>query len=150
MARKKPYEPKAFESARQGRTKRSEAFASIYHSMLTSPAYMDLTHRQRDLYTYCKLQYYGESPTGSPEFTMNRCKWNERYRLYSEGNSNAFYKDMEALINHGFVDCIFQGGAVKKKNRYRLSDRWRDFGTDKFKMPPQCMTAAMLRRIGRK
>ena len=146
MSRRRKYLPKTFESTNENR-KKSEAFASIYSSMMTSEAFISLTARQKTLYLYCKLQYYAESPRGEPEFTMNQGKWCGKYQLYAKGNAQAFYKDMEALINHGFVDCIYQGGAMHRKNRYKLSDRWRLYGTDKFEVPCSVMTAGMLRKF---
>lgn len=147
MSRRPKYTPKPFETKRKARASRSEAFASLYHSMMTSPAYVALTPRQRDLYTFCKLQYYGETPRGNPEFTMNQYKWCQKYKIYSRGNASSFYRDMEALITHGFIDCIQQGALTKRKNIYRLSDRWRYYDTDRFEVPLSCMTAGMLRRV---
>lgn len=145
MSRKRRYEPKAFESSRESQGRKSEPYASIYHSMMTSEAYLSLTPRQRDLYTFCKLQFYDEVPRGEPKFTMNRYKWCNTYHLYTEGNAAAFYRDMRALIEHGLIDCVSPGALTHQKNEYRLSARWIDYGTNDFKMPVNCMTAAMAR-----
>lgn len=99
---------------------------------------------------YCKLQYYAESPRGEPVFTMNQAKWCNKYQLYTKGNAQAFYRDMEALINHGLIDCIYQGAPTHQKNQYRLSDRWRKYGTNQFEVPYPIMTAGMLRKLRKK
>ena len=63
------------------------------------------------------------------------------YCLYT--NRNAFIDDMTALITFGFVDCVVSGAICKTKTLYRLSDRWRFYGTDKFSIPENVKTVSM-------
>lgn len=101
--RKKPYEKKQFESTGTS----SDTSANIYMSMLMSKAWTQLTAAQKTLYLYCKAQYYAEKkkPDGdSLCFTMNQAKWQGLYGLYTTANKRGFYRDMNALIEYGFID----------------------------------------------
>lgn len=111
---------------------------------------MNLTANQQRLYLYCKAQYYDEKKKpieGDREsFTMNQHKWMTKYKLYKRGNESGFYRDMEALISHGFVTCFARGGNGCFKNIYRFSSMWQKYGTDSFKLTPSDMTAQMHRK----
>jgi hypothetical protein len=49
-----------------------------------------------------------------------------------------FWKNMKQLVEMGFIDVVYQGGWYQKHERekdysvYRLSDRWRQYGTQAF------------------
>lgn len=148
MGKRKQYTPKEFESAKHGK---QEPFSAIYLSMLMSNAWNELTAKQRELYLYCKLQLHADKRALPAEdikkghFTFNQYKWREKYKLYKPGN-NGFYRDMDALINCGFVDCIRQGAQKKEKNVYRFSDRWQHYGTEHYKVPAKYMTQSLYRK----
>jgi hypothetical protein len=157
MGRKKKYVPKGFEST--GRS--GDTSANIYRSMMLHPACRDLTPNQFRLYVYCKSELYGKSRhdlDGFPEhvradmtcFTFNKAKWHKDglYGLYS--NYGQFYRDMAALIEHGFVDCVQSGFSTRTKSLYKLSNRWQLWGTENFTVPPSVMTTPMLREYRRK
>ncbi len=133
----------------------SDTSANIYMSMLMSPAWRELTANQQRLYLYCKAQYYGEKrkpvteecPNGNDEyFTMNQSKWCSLYGLYKENNRAAFYRDMGALIEKGFISCVQSGKTTRKKSIYAYSRKWQDWGTDSFAIHPGEMTATVRRR----
>jgi len=131
MVKKKKYKPKPFESTGLS----SDTSANIYESMLLSPAFKNLTTRQKLLYLYCKSQYYSEKTVDKPNpfaFTMNRNKWLKKYELYSDSNAKQFYKDIEGLINHGFIKCIRGGKLIRVKNIYEFSDKWKCWDTSAF------------------
>ena len=143
--RKKPYQKQAFEST----GKSSDTSANIYMSMLLSEAWMDLTATQQRLYLYCKAQYYAEKKKPYDDrkcFTMNQSKWSKLYRLYKESNAKGFYRDMEALIDHGFIKCVFSGAISHQKSVYRFSSMWQNYGTPAFEVLPNSMTTGMVRR----
>lgn len=136
MSRKKSsYIPKAFESSSNSK---SDIFASIYLSMIQSENWKKLTKNQQLLYVYCKFQYYGEKNCPKPMimnfteseqrlcFTMNKSKWHKAYNLYGEGNQASFYKDMNALIENGFIEIVEQGRTSRTRNIYKFSSKWRD------------------------
>jgi len=47
--------------------------------------------------------------------------------------TSTFYRALKKLIEVGFIDVEHQGGPYGRDySRYRISERWRDYGTDKF------------------
>ena len=155
MPRKRPYIPKDFESAKVTR----DTSANIYQSMQKHPAWMDLSPTQKVLYVACKAEYYGkrkhdldsfgaEYRSDRSVFTFNRSKWlkgiDGSYELYS--NLNSFYKDMDNLILHGFIDCVICGRSTRTKSLYRFSSRWKLWGTNRFTLPASLMTDSLLRK----
>ncbi len=132
MARKKErYRPKSFESDGS----RSDTSANIYMSMLMSDNWRSLSTNAQRLYIYCKSQYYAEKRKPKPDykqlteqelqqcFTMNKSKWKDLYHLYT--NNRQFYKDMDLLIEYGFVERIESGKNTRTKSIYMLSDKWQ-------------------------
>ena len=128
----------------------SDTSANIYESMLKSDAWFDLTATQKVLFLVCKAQYYCQKkkPDGNRfRFTMNRNKWLNEYKLYSEGNQAGFYRDMEALIEKGFIKCEFCGAFTRTRNIYEYSDKWRLYKTPEFMILPTEMTLRMQRKL---
>lgn len=122
--------PKSWESAKGS----GDTYAAIYESMLLSDAYLDLNNRQRVLLLHAKAQFYGKRKPGddfkqTPEvqgddvFYLNRYLLVKHYRLYSDGNRQAMYEDIKALMDHGFITRISRG--TKSKSIYRFSPQWR-------------------------
>lgn len=142
-SRKNQYEKQPFESDCSG----SDTSSNIYESMLRSPAWIDLKPTAQVLYLVCKSQYYAEKKkpiiSDRRSFTMNQGKWADSYKLYRKDNAKAFYRDMAALIEHGFIDCIESGANTRTKSIYQFSSRWHDYGTEYFEMPENVKTAAM-------
>ncbi len=132
--RKERYVPKAFESMGNS----NDVSANIYMSMLMSKNWMSLTKNQQVLYLYCKAQLYAEKRKLKPMvvqlseseqnllFTMNRSKYVDLYKLYSDGNRQSFKKDMKALIDLGFIELVEDNHNTRRKNIYKLSSLWRD------------------------
>lgn len=140
-----PYQKKSFESTGVS----SDTSANIYMSMLLSSAWCELSAQQQRLYMYCKAQYYAQKdkPGGNPEyFTMNQSKWCDMYGLYKKNNAAAFYRDMEALIEYGFIRCVECGSTTRTKSVYGFSDMWQHYGTEAFNVPFSDMTSGMIRK----
>jgi hypothetical protein len=116
--------------------------------MLMSAAWRDLSPKQHELYLYCKAQLFAEKqkPYGDESFTMNRSKWNLLYGLYNDGNEKGFYRDIDALIEHGFIICKSSGKATRTKSIYAYSDKWRKWGTSDFNVSPNEMNSSQLAR----
>lgn len=146
MSRKRTaYQKKPFESSGCS----ADTSANLYMSMLTSPAFRDLTAQQARLYLFCKAQYYAEKqkPNNDPLcFTMNKSKWSGLYGLYDENNGRGFRRDMEALIDHGFIVCVECGACTRTKSIYRFSSEWQRWGTKAFALLPAEMTVSMRRK----
>jgi len=146
MGSSKKYQPKDFEStifySDEFKNKRADTSANIYESMLLSHAWKELTSSQKALYLTCKSQYYSlkrkpvvseDNEHGSEKcFYMNRFLWCERYGLYKKNNQHGFQRDMAALINKGFIICVWRGLSNKSKSVYKLSARWQKYGQNDF------------------
>lgn len=133
MSKKKnKYIPKSFESIGNS----NDTSANIYMSMLLSDSWTNLTKNQQILYVYCKAQYYAEKRKPKPQiielseeelnlcFTMNKAKWCKLYKIYANGGQERFKKDMQCLIDNGFIDLIESGKNTRTKNIYKFSNRW--------------------------
>lgn len=155
MSGSKKYEKKPFESDCSS----SDISANIYLSMLTSPAWKDLSAKQQSLYLVCKAQYYaekekpktvnsaGEEETDRKAFTMNQSKLIDTFGLYSKGNMNRFYQDMAALIEHGFIVCLRSGKNTRTKSVYRYSSMWTQWGKPSFKLEQADMSTTLKRKL---
>ncbi|MCR5092811.1 MAG: hypothetical protein K6B72_02445 [Lachnospiraceae bacterium] len=114
---------------------RKETSANLFESMLLSAAYKSLSDRQARLYTVCKAQFYGKRKPGydykesglfqGDEFFYLNWATVQRYGVYPASSSKNFYRDMQALQDHGFIQKVASGKAHKKKNVYSFSDRWQ-------------------------
>lgn len=128
-------------------------FFRVHTDMLESPAYKDLSPMQKILLIHCKNEAHGRAQadekkrTGKPAaeslFYMNRGLYVSKFNLYSEGNYKGFRRDMAALIEHGFVDCVRSGYSERTQSLYRLSGRWKSYGSSGYKVPEEVKTNFM-------
>lgn len=146
MPIKRKYEKKAFEST----GKSSDTSSNIYMSMLLSDAWKNITAQQQRLYVYCKAQYYAEKRKPNQDtlcFTMNQAKWCGLYGLYEKSNAKGFYRDIAALIEHGFITCVECGATTRTKSIYRFSSMWQRYGSELFAVSASEMTLAMRKKV---
>lgn len=125
--------PDYFESVARTDTQ----FTRIYESMLKSPAFMDLSKNQRLLYIYMKAQWIGKGRPGAKDEYKNipEAQGNdkfffnlataEKYGITTQANHREFYKDIKALVSHGFIEIIASGKVNRKKSIYKYSDKWK-------------------------
>ncbi len=98
----------------------------IMYSMIISPAFKDLTARQRMLYVYAKSQFFGalsrpandfkdeygntlekfQQYQGRECFYLNHKLMSEVFGLYPKTNHRDLYFDIEALIQRGFIERV--------------------------------------------
>ena len=57
----------------------------------------------------------------------------EAIKLY--GDLRTFRKDLDILIDLGFIKQIMSGVPRMEASIYGFSDKWKDYGTDKFHIP---------------
>lgn len=124
---------------RNGTQMKADTVTRIFESMLLSEAFMDLTSKQKILYIYCKAQFYGKKkPKGEKEFKDLGLFQDEEYfyfplrtatsyGLYNESTHANFYRDMQVLVEHGFIERA-SPGRFKQKSIYRYSDGWKTWG----------------------
>jgi DNA-binding PadR family transcriptional regulator len=49
-------------------------------------------------------------------------------------NPSTFARAIDKLVEHGFIDIAHTGGGLMGDcTKYAISDRWKEFGTDRFK-----------------
>lgn len=127
----------------------TDTTTNITYSMMTSPAFKDLTARQRMLYIYAKSQFWAARSRPSKDFKevqefqevegrlcfyLNHALLSEVYSLYPKSNHRDLYKDIQALIEHGFIERVTNttGKDVSENNHmrniYRYSDGWKSWG----------------------
>ena len=123
MAKRSRFSPNNFENV--GKSKLS---ATLYASMLQSPAWYALSPKAQQLYTYMKLQQYGQTPIegyGSDCFVFNQGMYTKTYPLYKTGAQ--FRRDRDQLIKYGFIEVVECGRFTRTKNVYKFSAKWQDF-----------------------
>ena len=136
--RKTPYQPKSYESCgyvKSNGRKRADTSANLYESMLVSPAFLDLSPRQRCLYLACKAQCYGKRKPSKdfPQIdslkddTMFYLNWSAvaKYGLYTSTMHATFYRDMKVLCEHGFIRQVSSGKLRHEKSIYQYSANWQ-------------------------
>lgn len=146
---KRPYIP--FESLSNNREheyivdgkKQTDTTTNICYSMLTSPAFKDLTAKQRMLYIYAKTQFYGarsrpkddykdieeyQKDGGRKYFYLNHKMITEVFALYPKSNTRDLYTDIQVLIEHGFIEQVSNGRINQKRSIYTYSTKWKEWG----------------------
>ena len=157
---KKPYYPFESKSALRmnGRGEEKHIFTEngkdhietttlICWSMLTSGAFCDLTPRQRMLYICAKSLFYGSRSSPKREypditefqrykkadyyFYLNHNLVTSVFKLYPKSNHRDLYKDIRALVGHGFIEYFNEPKAVNSSNHMRtiycFSDGWKQW-----------------------
>ena len=122
MARKSKFYPNNFENV--GKSKLS---ATLYASMLQSPAWYALSPKAKELYLYMKLQLFGQNPIegyGTDCFVFNKAMFTKTYPIYKTGAQ--FRRDRDQLIEYGFIEMVECGRFTRTKNIYRFSAKWQE------------------------
>ena len=108
-----------------------DTFARLFESRTLSAAWIDLSASAKVLFMTCQQQVYAQRPKPNPanyqQFYMNQSLWMRKYHLYTGANKRGFYRDMTALIEHGFIVCIKNGASTRTKSVYEFSEAWKGF-----------------------
>ena len=127
-------------------------FVQLYNSMLEHPAWKDLTPQAQALYTYCVRNSHGEATRDDARRTGGRGDVRLFYMsrgdsvafgLYSPTDTRGLSRDLDSLISHGFIDMLWSGKPTRSRNLYRLSGRWKTWGTPEFEVPTKYMSSRM-------
>ena len=118
-------------------TKEKKIFARIYKDMMLSEAFVTLTPRQMMLYIVAKMQFYGHRKPAKDyphieAFHSEECLYlnhalGVQYGLYPPSNHRDLYRDIEVLIEHGFLERLSNGRVNQKKSVYRFSGNWKKY-----------------------
>ena len=132
MAKKKKYVPKTFESTirytDENGYNKLDTSANLFHSMLISEAFKNLTNRQKVTYLYMKDLYYNVPTAKHPNgdkmyFYFNRHIWKDLYGTHTNGER--VRSDIDALIKNGFIEEVENNKNLRQKNVYKYSDKWQ-------------------------
>ena len=108
-------------------------FTKICDDMQNSEAWHMLTLRQQGLYLFLKKKYIKKSD-GTDNSTDIHIT--DKDKKIIKVVNNTLNKDIDALIDYGFIKLIKHGKVVHKPNIYGFSDMWRKYGTDNFFIHP--------------
>lgn len=108
------------------------AFTKISNDMIKSKAWKELSLRQQGLYLHLKSKFtkYKNQDTNVNDISIPK---KEALTLY--GDLKTLRKDIDILINFGFIRQIKSGWNTRTENIYGFSDKWKLFGTDNFIIP---------------
>ena len=98
--------------------------------MTKSKAWLDLSLRQRQLYFEFKSKFRVNLKTLETNQDNISIPKSEAIKMY--GDLRTFRKDIDALIEHGFIYQKESGFNTRTVNIYAFSEKWKDYGTDKF------------------
>lgn len=131
MAKSKKLKPPTnyeFESANQ-----RYDFTKICRDMQRSKAWNELNLRQQGLYLHLKAKFTVNTKTLENNANNISIPTSEAKTLY--GNLDTFRKDLDTLIDYGFIKQIVSGVPTMSASIYGFSYRWKDYGTDRFFIP---------------
>ena len=142
MSKKKKQGHFPFES----KTKFGE-FTKICSDMLESPAGIELTAAQIGLYLQIKKKFRPKVVHGKvvSENSQN-ISFTKAEGLKSFGDGRTFFKNIDRLIDLGFIDCIASGYTTRTCNIYGLSERWKQYGQADYKVPHTVMRPCTVRK----
>lgn len=108
-------------------------FTKICRDMQKSEAWKQLKPRQIGLYFLLKSKFTVNSKTLETNAENISFTTKEAIKLY--GDLRTFRKDLDILIDLGFIKQIMSGVPRMEASIYGFSDKWKDYGTDKFHIP---------------
>ncbi len=105
--------------------KRSPPFVRLLNELIDSKAWKELSCYARTVYIEIHRKYNGRN-NGNLSYT-----YREARKIMS---SKRFTKALKELVNNGLIDVIRSGGLYRKPNIFGLSDRWKFYGQESFKL----------------
>ena len=91
----------------------------LVHSFLEEEAWLDLTSNAKVAYIYLRKQKRNKED-------------NEEIKLTYRDNDQllpfkTYYRAKKELIEHGFLELVDLGGLEKRPNKYRFSNKWKQW-----------------------
>ncbi len=108
-------------------------FTKICRDMQRSEAWKQLKPRQIGLYFIFKSKFTVNSKTLETNAENISFTTSEAKKYY--GDLRTFRADVDLLINLGLIKQVLSGVPTMSANIYGFSDKWKDYGTDKFYIP---------------
>lgn len=128
MSKLKPIRPPtnySFESANQ-----RYDFTKVCRDMQRSKAWKQLSLRQQGLYLHLKSKFTVNLRTLNNNKDDISIPTSEAKTLY--GDLRTFRKDIDTLIDYGFIKQIVSGVPTMSVSIYGFSDKWKYYGTENF------------------
>lgn len=117
-----------------------DTFARVSLSTVLSPAYRDLTGKQAQLLVIAKGREFASGKARpmvdfpNQGFTEKHIYLNyglmAMYGVY-KGDSKGFYRDVKALVDHGFLEVVSEQHYKGERKIYKLSGKWADWNENK-------------------
>ncbi len=117
-----------------------DTYVAMYTSMTSSRAFHALTGNQRELYRFCRAQKYNrDNRPGKVYPDWKECQfdtvffmnWGIAKEIELYKSKNTFYKDLQRLIEIGFIECLYNGKTSRNKSVFKYSGKWRNYGSEK-------------------
>lgn len=105
--------------------KRYPPFVMIPHKMIDSKAWQELSCYAVRVYIEIRRRYNGKNDSNLSYTYRESDKIMSRKR---------FTKALKELVNNGLIDIIRSGGLYRKSNIFGLSDRWKFYDQENFKI----------------
>jgi hypothetical protein len=108
-------------------------FIAITYQMMDSKAFRAMNVSALKAFIFCMRKVKVHDP-------VDRFKYHFSL-TYPEAKKHGltdstFFRGMKQLQDLGFIVCVMKGGldsGIKKPTLYRLSQKWKDYGTPNFK-----------------
>ena len=113
-------------------------FIALYHDMLDSAAWKELTAHDIMLYLYMRRKHLRKVykkrivKSNKNDISIPRAE----YRKFM--HQSTFEKSIDHLIDLGFVKLVENHYEERKCNIYAFSDMWQYYRTSNFKVKPEC------------
>jgi hypothetical protein len=111
------------------RNKTDGGFVALPHNLIQSDAYKLLSSTAKIAFTYFKRDIRNKHQE-NVTLTFGQAK---KYRVCQ--SPSTFGKAKMQLVENGLLDPV-DGGGLNAPAIFRLSERWRFFGSDRFKTVP--------------
>lgn len=114
---------------------KNHKYTKICDDMMESKAWQDLSPRAMGLYLILKKKFV--SKNGGLETNQNDISivYDDYYqKLYK--SKNTLFKDVDSLIDHGFIKVVRHGKLARIPNLYGFTDTWKKYGTKDFFVHP--------------
>lgn len=110
-------------------------YTKICDDMMDSKAWQDLPMRARGLYLELKKKFIsknGGTTTNKDDISI---VYDDYYKKAYK-SKNTLFKDVDALIDNGFIKVVRHGKLARIPNIYGFDSMWQKYGTKDFFIHP--------------
>lgn len=131
-----PWESFVFGSTEDPKVK-DQLKATIYESLLNSPAYQSLTKHELFMLAICFIRAHGKNKEKVGDYRLYGSEFCLSYGYLRKQYPNLFKNPKtvndckKGLIAKGFIDVVSNGGKLGQRSIYKMSDRWKSYKPEK-------------------